>query len=46
MSIHIGAKDGDIAEAVLMPGDPLRAKYVRPRRLSDLALSRRPAAIL
>jgi len=28
MSIHIGAKDGDIAEAVLLPGDPLRAKFV------------------
>jgi purine-nucleoside phosphorylase len=28
MSIHIGAKKGDIAEAVLMPGDPLRAKFI------------------
>jgi len=28
MSIHIAAKDGDIAEAVLLPGDPLRAKFV------------------
>jgi purine-nucleoside phosphorylase len=28
MSIHIGAKEGDIAEAVLLPGDPLRAKFV------------------
>jgi purine-nucleoside phosphorylase len=28
MSIHIGAKAGEIAEAVLLPGDPLRAQYV------------------
>jgi purine-nucleoside phosphorylase len=27
MTIHIGAKLGDIAETVLMPGDPLRAKW-------------------
>jgi purine-nucleoside phosphorylase len=28
MSIHIAAKHGEIAEAVLLPGDPLRAKYI------------------
>jgi purine-nucleoside phosphorylase len=28
MSIHIGAKDHEIAETVLMPGDPLRAQYI------------------
>ncbi|MCM1321994.1 MAG: purine-nucleoside phosphorylase [Bacteroides sp.] len=28
MSIHIAAKSGDIAETVLLPGDPLRAKYI------------------
>jgi len=28
MSIHIGAKEGDIASTVLLPGDPLRAKYI------------------
>jgi purine-nucleoside phosphorylase len=28
MSIHIGAKQGQIAEAVLLPGDPLRAKFI------------------
>ena len=28
MSIHIGAKQGDIAKTVLLPGDPLRAKYI------------------
>jgi purine-nucleoside phosphorylase len=27
MSIHIAAKPGDIADTVLMPGDPLRAKW-------------------
>ncbi|MDQ0245433.1 purine-nucleoside phosphorylase [Bacillus fengqiuensis] len=28
MSVHIGAKMGDIAETILLPGDPLRAKYI------------------
>ncbi|MDR0669409.1 MAG: purine-nucleoside phosphorylase [Treponema sp.] len=28
MSFHIAAKPGEIAEAVLLPGDPLRAKFV------------------
>ena len=28
MSIHIAAKPGEIAEAVLLPGDPLRAKFI------------------
>lgn len=28
MSTHINAKDGAIAEAVLLPGDPLRAKFI------------------
>lgn len=28
MSIHIGAKPGAIAETILLPGDPLRAKYI------------------
>jgi len=27
MTIHIGAKKGDIAETVLLPGDPYRAKW-------------------
>lgn len=27
MSVHIGAKPGEIAETVLMPGDPYRAKW-------------------
>ena len=28
MSIHIGAQKGDIAETILLPGDPLRAKWI------------------
>ncbi len=28
MSTHIGAKEGQIAQAVLLPGDPLRAKFI------------------
>ena len=28
MSIHIAAKEHEIAEIVLLPGDPLRAKYI------------------
>ncbi|GAX04383.1 purine nucleoside phosphorylase [Secundilactobacillus pentosiphilus] len=36
MSTHIGAKMGDIAETVLLPGDPLRAKYVADNFLDDV----------
>jgi purine-nucleoside phosphorylase len=28
MSIHIAAKQGEIAETVLLPGDPLRAEFI------------------
>lgn len=28
MSIHISAKKGEIAETVLLPGDPMRAKWI------------------
>lgn len=28
MSIHLGAKGEDIAPRVLLPGDPLRARFV------------------
>ena len=34
-SIHIEAKIGDIAETILLPGDPLRAKYVSEVFLED-----------
>lgn len=35
MSTHIGAKAGQIAERVLMPGDPLRAKWIAETFLAD-----------
>ncbi len=35
MIIHIGAKKGDIAETILLPGDPLRAKHVAETFLQD-----------
>ena len=28
MSVHIEAKNGEIAETILLPGDPLRAKWI------------------
>jgi len=36
MSIHIAAKNGEIAEAVLLPGDPLRAKFVAENFLENV----------
>lgn len=36
MSTHINAKNGDIAETVLLPGDPLRAKYIAETFLEDV----------
>ena len=38
MSIHINASVGDIAKTVLMPGDPLRAKYIADRFLENPVL--------
>ena len=38
MSIHISAKPGEIAKIILMPGDPLRAKYIADTYLQDAAL--------
>ena len=35
MSTHIGAAPGDIAPHVLMPGDPLRAKWIAETFLDD-----------
>ncbi len=35
MSIHINAKKGDIADTILLPGDPLRAKYIAENFLED-----------
>jgi purine-nucleoside phosphorylase len=33
---HIGAKVGEIAKTVLMPGDPLRAKFIAENFLEDV----------
>ena len=38
MTIHIGAKPGDIAETVLLPGDPYRAKWAAETFLTDVRL--------
>ena len=35
---HIACKPGDFAETVLMPGDPLRAKFIADNYLSDAVL--------
>jgi len=35
MSIHIAAKENEIAETILLPGDPLRAKYIAETFLED-----------
>ncbi|WP_170414995.1 purine-nucleoside phosphorylase [Ruegeria atlantica] len=36
MTIHIGAEKGDIAETVLLPGDPYRAKWAAETFLDDV----------
>ncbi len=38
MSVHINAEKGTIAKIVLMPGDPLRAKYIAENFLQDFKL--------
>ncbi|AWX42861.1 purine nucleoside phosphorylase [Metamycoplasma cloacale] len=38
MTPHINAKDGAFAKLVLMPGDPLRAKYIADTYLTDAKL--------
>lgn len=38
MSIHISAKPGEIEKIVLMPGDPLRAKYIADHFLQNVKL--------
>lgn len=35
MSLHIAAKPGEVAERILLPGDPLRAKWVAENFLTD-----------
>lgn len=36
MSVHIGAEQGQIAPTVLLPGDPLRAKFFAETLLEDV----------
>jgi purine-nucleoside phosphorylase len=36
VSIHIGAQPGEIAETVLLPGDPLRARWIAETYLDDI----------
>ncbi|KAB7696549.1 purine-nucleoside phosphorylase [Plesiomonas shigelloides] len=35
MTAHINAQPGDFAETVIMPGDPLRARYIAETYLTD-----------
>jgi purine-nucleoside phosphorylase len=35
MGVHVGAKPGEIAETVLLPGDPYRARWAAGRFLTD-----------
>ena len=36
MSIHINAQKGEIADTILLPGDPLRAKYIAENFLDNV----------
>jgi purine-nucleoside phosphorylase len=36
VSIHIGARQGQIAPTILLPGDPLRARYIAETFLEDM----------
>jgi purine-nucleoside phosphorylase len=38
MSTHINAKTGEIAEAILLPGDPLRARFIAENFLENAKL--------
>ena len=38
MSVHINAKEGEISKIVLMPGDPMRARYIAENFLDDSRL--------
>ncbi|PCE64061.1 purine-nucleoside phosphorylase [Sediminicola luteus] len=35
MSVHIDAKPGEVAETILLPGDPLRAQWIAETYLED-----------
>lgn len=36
MSVHINAKPGDIAKTILLPGDPLRARFIAREYLENV----------
>ena len=36
MTVHIGADKGDIADTILLPGDPMRAKFIAENYLEDI----------
>lgn len=46
MSIHIEAKAGEISDRILLPGDPLRAKYIAETFLTDAVCFNRVRNIL
>ena len=46
MPIHVRAEPGDYAEACLLPGDPLRAKYVAETFLEDVEQRNRERGML
>ena len=37
-TFHIESKKEDIAQVVLMPGDPLRAKYIADKYLTNVKM--------
>ena len=37
MSVHISAKPGEVAEVILLPGDPLRAKWIAENFFEDVS---------
>lgn len=46
MSLHIGAKPGEIADFVMMPGDPLRAEWIAQTFLEDVTCYNRIRGML
>jgi 5'-methylthioadenosine phosphorylase/purine-nucleoside phosphorylase len=46
MPIHVRAEPGDYAEACLLPGDPLRAKYIAEHYLEDAVLRNEERGLL
>ena len=39
MTPHINAPEGAFADVVIMPGDPLRAKYIAEKFLDNVEIS-------